>query len=65
MFNLRDRASTKGGVPVCVRLPAAAAFPTDVKLLQRIESSRNALPANSVKSLRRPNPGRVPLRVVS
>jgi hypothetical protein len=37
----------------CVKLPATAAFPTDDKLLQRIEEARRALPRDSVKALRR------------
>ena len=35
----------------CVKLPAALAFPTDGRLLQRIEESRRALPANNMKPL--------------
>jgi hypothetical protein len=35
----------------CVKLPATAAFPTDDKLLQRIEQARRALPRNSMKAL--------------
>jgi hypothetical protein len=35
----------------CVKLPAAVAFPTDDRLLQRIENSRRALPPNSIKAL--------------
>jgi hypothetical protein len=35
----------------CVKLPAAVAFPTDDRLLQRIEELRRALPANNVKPL--------------
>jgi hypothetical protein len=34
-----------------VKLPAAVAFPTDDRLLQRLEQSRRALPPNSVKAL--------------
>jgi hypothetical protein len=37
----------------CVKLPAAVAFPTDDRLLQRIEESRRALPADNMKSLRK------------
>jgi hypothetical protein len=37
----------------CVKLPATAAFPTDDKLLQRIEQARRALPRDSIKALRR------------
>src|SRR5512134_4027594 len=36
----------------CVKLPATVAFPTDDRLLQRIEESRRALPPNSMKALR-------------
>jgi hypothetical protein len=35
----------------CVKLPAAVSFPTDDRLLKRIEESRRALPANNVKPL--------------
>ena len=56
MFNLRVRAFSAVGSAAFIRLPAAVAFPTDVKLLERIERSRKALPANSVKALRRPGP---------
>ena len=35
----------------CVKLPAAVAFPTDDRLLRRIEESRRALPANNMKPL--------------
>jgi hypothetical protein len=35
----------------CVKLPAAVAFPTDGRLLQRIEELRRALPANNMKPL--------------
>lgn len=35
----------------CVKLPATAAFPTDDKLLQRIDAARRALPRNSMKAL--------------
>lgn len=56
MFNLRVRAFSGVGGAAFIRLPAAVAFPTDVKLLERIETSRKALPANSIKPLRRPMP---------
>jgi hypothetical protein len=36
-----------------VKLPATAAFPTDDKLLRRIEEARRALPRDSIKALRR------------
>lgn len=35
----------------CVKLPAAVAFPTDDRLLRRIEEQRRALPANNMKPL--------------
>ena len=51
MFTLRFRDPFGShGVP-CVKLPAAVAFPTDDRLLQRIEQSRRALPANNMKPL--------------
>jgi hypothetical protein len=37
----------------CVKLPAAVAFPTDVRLLERIEESRRALPVDNMKALRK------------
>jgi hypothetical protein len=37
-----------------MKLPAAVAFPTDDRLLKRLEDSRRALPPNSVKALRKP-----------
>lgn len=53
MFNSNSRNPfTCRGVG-CVKLPATAAFPTDDKLLQRIEEARRALPRNSVKALHR------------
>ena len=36
---------------LCVKLPAAVAFPIDSQLLDRLEQSRRALPPNSVKAL--------------
>jgi hypothetical protein len=50
MFTLlRDRF---GSAQVsCVKLPAAVAFPTDDRLLQRIEEARRALPRNNMKAL--------------
>jgi hypothetical protein len=36
-----------------VKLPAAVAFPTDDRLLRRIEASRRALPPDNMKSLRK------------
>lgn len=65
MFNLRVRAFSGVGGSACVRLPAAVAFPTDVKLLERIETSRKALPANSIKPLRRPAPSGAVMRAAA
>jgi hypothetical protein len=48
MFTWRVR--DQSGVS-CVKLPAAVAFPTDDRLIQRIEEARRALPRNSVKPL--------------
>ena len=48
----RVRVFTGNGLSF-VRLPATVAFPTDSRLLDRIEERRNALPPNSVKPLRR------------
>jgi len=53
VFNIRVRAFAASGGASCIKLPAAVAFPTDARLLERIETSRRALPLNSVKSLRR------------
>jgi hypothetical protein len=53
MFSFRVRAFSMNGGAACVKLPAAVAFPTDARLLERIETSRRALPLNSVKPLRR------------
>ena len=62
MFNLRVRAFSGVGGAAFIRLPAAVAFPTDVKLLERIETSRKALPANSIKPLIRPMPSSTGIR---
>ena len=51
MFSMRFLAPPESRGVSCVKLPAAAAFPTDSRLLQRIEESRRALPANNVKPL--------------
>ena len=48
----RARFLTGNGLSF-VRLPATVAFPTDARLLDRIEQRRKALPLNSVKPLRR------------
>jgi hypothetical protein len=53
MFTWRVRDPFGSFGVSCVKLPAAAAFPTDDRLLQRLEESRRALPPNSVKALRR------------
>jgi hypothetical protein len=53
MFNIRVRAFSFSGPAHCIQLPAAVAFPTDVRLLERIERSRKALPPNSIKPLLR------------
>jgi len=50
MFTLRFGVASESRVS-CVKLPAAVAFPTDDRLLKRIEESRRALPANNVKPL--------------
>jgi hypothetical protein len=51
MFSMRFRDSFGSTGVSCVKLPAAVAFPTDGRLLQRIEASRRALPANNMKPL--------------
>jgi hypothetical protein len=51
MFTLRLRDPFGCQGVSCVKLPAAVAFPTDDRLLQRIEKLRSALPANNVKPL--------------
>src|SRR5262245_45452438 len=52
MFSKRFWDSLGSPGVSCVRLPAAVAFPTDDRLLQRIEESRRALPAtNNMKPL--------------
>ena len=51
MFTWRVRDPFGSFGVSCVKLPAAAAFPTDDRLLQRLEESRRALPPNSVKAL--------------
>lgn len=65
MFNLRVRAFSGVGGAAFIRLPAAVAFPTDVKLLERIETSRKALPANSIKPLRRTVPSSAVMRAAA
>jgi hypothetical protein len=62
MFNLRVRAFSGVHGAACIRLPAAVAFPTDDKLLERIETSRRALPANSIKPLFRAAPRNAAMR---
>jgi hypothetical protein len=51
MFTLRLRDPFGSHGVSCVKLPAAVAFPTDDRLLQRIEDLRRALPANNMKPL--------------
>ena len=51
MFNSRVRDPFACRGVSCVKLPAAVAFPTDERLLERIEASRRALPLNSMKAL--------------
>src|SRR5262245_29266315 len=51
MFTMRFRDLFGSDGVACVKLPAAVAFPTDDRLLQRIEASRRALPANNMKPL--------------
>jgi hypothetical protein len=62
MFVSRVRNLFGYRVLSCVKLPAAVAFPTDERLLRRLEDLRRALPPNSVKALRT---SREPLRVVA
>ena len=49
-WNIRDPFGCRG--VSCVKLPAAVAFPTDDRLIKRLEELRRALPPNSVKALR-------------
>lgn len=65
MFNLRVRAFSGAGGQACIRLPAAVAFPTDVKLLERIETSRKALPKDNMKALWRSMPRGAVMRAAS
>jgi len=51
MFTMRFRDLFGSDGVSCVKLPAAVAFPTDDRLLQRIGELRRALPANNVKPL--------------
>ena len=51
MFTLRSRDPFGCHGVSCVKLPATVAFPTDDRLLQRIEESRRALPRNNMKAL--------------
>jgi len=51
MFTMRFWGSFGSPGVSCIKLPAAVAFPTDGRLLQRIEESRRALPANNMKPL--------------
>jgi hypothetical protein len=56
MFNVRVRQLLGVRGHTCIRLPAAVAFPTDGRLLERIETSRKQLPLNSIKPVRRSMP---------
>ena len=63
MFTLRLRDPFGSSGVSCVKLPAAVAFPTDDRLLQRIQELRRALPANNMKPLwksREPASSRAP-----
>jgi len=51
MFSMRFWDSFGSPGVSCVKLPAAVAFPTDDRLLQRIKESRRALPPNNMKPL--------------
>ena len=48
MFSMRFWDSFGSPGVSCIKLPAAVAFPTDGRLLQRIEESRRALPPNTM-----------------
>lgn len=65
MFSMCVRAFSGVGGSAVIRLPAAVEFPTDDKLLERIETSRKALPANSIKPLRRPVPSSAAMRAAA
>ena len=64
MFTVRIRDPFGCRGVSCVKLPAAVEFPTDERLLHRLEQSRQALPPNSVKPLWRARASveRVPAR---
>ena len=51
MFTLRGRDPFGCQGVSCVKLPATVAFPTDDRLLQRIEALRRELPRNNMKAL--------------
>lgn len=51
MFTWRIRDPFGSQTVSCVKLPATVEFPTDDRLLKRLEASRRALPPNSVKAL--------------
>ena len=53
MFSMRFWRSFGSHGVSCVKLPAGVAFPTDGRLLQRIETSRRALPMDNMKPLRK------------
>ena len=50
-LTLRDPFGSRG--VSCVKLPSAVAFPTNDRLLRRIEESRRTLPTNNMKALRK------------
>ena len=51
MFTLRVQNPFASHGVSCVKLPAAVAFPTDDRLLKRIEEARRVLPQNNMKPL--------------
>jgi hypothetical protein len=62
MFTLNVRDPFGCREVSCVKLPAAVAFPTDDRLMQRIEALRRALPPDNMKPLRK---RREPLNAVA
>ncbi len=53
MLQLNVHAPLGRGSVSFIRLPATVIFPTNDKLLERIEKTRKTLPPNSIKALRR------------
>ncbi len=51
MFSVRVRDPFGCRGVSCVKLPATVEFPTDERLLHRLEQSRRALPPDSMKPL--------------